>query len=193
MHLGVVLSGLSEHIGKMPARSGRLTLPAVDYDGHLHSAPGSRLLGGLRVHLYVVGHGLALHQHPCLVAYAVVYSDERLPRAADYLHHLAFLPLALLLVALFGYRDLHYVAVKGVPRLGRLDEHILVLSFHYHENIALAGHLHPSLDLGIDFLAVLPELLRTFTHITLNLGKFTQILHIIPKFAALVRVICRQK
>ena len=100
---------------------------------------------------------------------------------------------ALLLVALFCYRDLHYVAVKGVLRLGRLDEHILVLSFHYNENIALAGHLHPSLDLGIDFLAVLPELLRTFTHITLNLGKFTQILHIIPKFAALVRVICRQK
>ena len=142
VHLRFVLAGHAEHVHQVAVRGRVVAVPAVHDGGDFHAAlraQGSRFL---RIHLDVVGHRLALHQHPGLGADGVVHADEGALRALDDLDDLAFLaPVA---SAFAGHGDDHRVSVEGLPGLGRLDEDVVVHAFDDDEDEAFAGHLDPA-------------------------------------------------
>ena len=72
-------------------------------------------------------------------------ADERSRRAFQNLNHLAFPALT---VSLFAcHADTHHIPVKGTSCPGGLDEHIVLITFHYYECKAFTGHLHLTHDL----------------------------------------------
>ena len=142
VHLGVVVARRAEHVHYVAQGARLAPLPAVHYGRHLHPGLRSQAPRLLRVHLDVVGHKLALHQHPGLGADVVHISNERSLAVLENLDHLSFAPLPA--ASGTGHRHPHQVAVEGVAGLGGLDVDIIVLAVHNHEDVALAGHLYLS-------------------------------------------------
>ena len=156
MHFGIVLAGHTQHIHDVPDRGGIPTSPSVHHGGNLHPALRTQAGAFFGIHLYVVGHILALHHHPGLCAHGVVDAHELLAAALHYLYHFALAfadgllsgPRGRLGTALLGHSDLYDIAVQGVAGLGRLHEDVVILPVNNHKDEPLAGHLHASLIHG---------------------------------------------
>ncbi len=69
------------------------------------------------------------------------YAHKRFGGAFNNLHYLALAALVGVLSLLAGHCHADLVPVEGMPGLGRLDEHIVFLTVHYHENESFSGHL----------------------------------------------------
>ena len=182
VHLGIVLAGHAQHVCYVADGRGISTIPAVHYNRHLHPSLGAEPGPFFGIHLYVVGHVLALHQHPGLGPDGVVDAHELLAAALHYLYHLA-LALALgpsaglrgrLCSTLLGNRHLHGVAVQRIACLGRFHINVVLLSVHDHEDEPFAGHLHATFIYRITLLlpagtlpaaaGTIPALISAFCH-----------------------------
>ena len=147
VHLGLIVAGHSEDIHDVALRAHVITLPAVHDGCGLHTGLAAHGEGLLLVHFDVVGHGLALHEHPGLGSHEMEDADVRTVRTLYDLDHLAFATLHTNL--LLGQGDADGIAVQGVLGLGGLDEDIVLLALHHYEDESLAAHLNLADELGI--------------------------------------------
>ena len=143
MHFRIILSRLSQHIYNVSPRSRSATFPVINNGSHLHSICREKF--PCQCNRYIIRHDTALHKYPRLSASYMQDSDERFPRAFDYLGHYSFSTLRLGLLS--QHTHPHNIAIQRTQSLGSLYEHILAIPFGYHKNITLTGHLHPSFNL----------------------------------------------
>ena len=147
VHFGIIVARHAQHIHDVALRADVVFLPTVHYGGGLHTGLAAHLQSLLLVHLDVVRHRLALHQHPRLGTHEMENADVRTGRALYDLDHLAF--AALHADLLLGQRYADGVAVQRILRLGRLDEDVVLFALHDNEDKAFPAHLDLAYELGI--------------------------------------------
>ena len=158
MHLGVVVAGLSKHIHNVPARAVVSPVPAVNKSGNLEALLSAKLLCLSRVHLYVIRHIAALHQHPGTGPDHMEHTHERFGRTLYDVNYLTLTPGVADLAAYgpaargpasFG-GNCHPdgISIQRTSGLGCAYKYIFLLVIYNDEGKSLTGHLDFAYELG---------------------------------------------
>ena len=149
MHLGFVFAGGAEHVFQHSVRVHLAAVPAVHNHRNLHPPFGSESGRRLGIDLDVVGHILALHQHPGLGADGME-DAHKLPAAAlQHFDYFAFAAMTERLLAgtvvrtrnaVAGNGHTNGVAVEGPARLVSRHVHVVVLPVDSHKHETVARH-----------------------------------------------------
>ena len=157
VHLGFILTGSAKNIHQMAEGIHLPAIPAVYHHRDLHAALRSHGRSRFGVDLDIIGHVLALHQHPCLGANGVKDAHELTSAALQHVDDFAFaamteslLPGAVVAAghAVAGDGHANGVAVKGTAGLVRGDVHVVVLTVDDYKDETVARHANGSGFLG---------------------------------------------
>ena len=167
MHLSIILPRLPQYINYLPDRVLRMQRPVH----HLYRnfLPLGILIHPIQIHLNVIRHNLALHNHPAVLSHNLQYTYEWFPAP---LQNCNYLPLsAVLCILLAGYGCPYKVSVQGVEHIFLRNVDVILPVGNNNKSKPFPCHLNCTFNHFNDFAGGAPALVplcETFSFFSHN-------------------------